>query len=151
MTELSVDERDLLKRVKDKPELKPLFLRKVKGLKWFDTLSSEGYFNAETIPKPIPSEQEGYLIIPPWGIGEYLVKTASELTSEDGSNYAPRFLEIISNATAYAKKHGFGNYRVWYQFAEVVSQIPSQFISEEFIDNVVDYWLDDKFDIRTGF
>ena len=144
MAELSVDERDLLERVENKPELEPLFLRKVKGLKWFHALSSEGYFNAETIPKPKPSEQQGYLVIPHWKIGEYLVKTASELADEKDLSYAPRFLEVISNATAYAKKHRFGNYRVWSQFVEVVSQIPSSFVEEEFLENVVDYWLDDE-------
>ena len=146
MNDLSPKEKDLLERVKKKPELGQLFLRKVKGLKWFDALSNEGYFDAENIPRPRPSEREGYLLIPPWGIGEYLIKTASELTGEDGSDYAPRFLEIISEATAYAKEHKFGNYRVWRQFAETVSQIPSRFVKEEFLENTVDYWLDDRFE-----
>ena len=146
MIELSVEEKDLLERVRKKPGLKPLFLRKVKGLNWFEALNDEGYFNPETIPKPIQSEQKGYWRIPHWEIGEYLVKTASELVDEKGLSYAPRFIEIISNATAYAKKHDFGNYRVWYQFAQVVSQIPSHFIREEFLENVVDYWFDDRFE-----
>ena len=143
VSELSVEERGLLERLKDEPELKPLFFVKVKGLKWFNVLRDEGYLNAESIPEPMPSEQEGYSIIPPWIIGEYLVKTSPELKGEN--DYAPHFLKIISDGTAYAKKKGFSNYRVWYQFAQVVSEIPSQFISEEFIDSVVDCWLDDKF------
>lgn len=146
MTELSPDEKDLLERVRNKQELKPLFLRKIKGLKWFETLDGEGYFAAETIPEPRPSEQEGFWIIPPWGIGDYLVKTVSELTNEKDLIYAPRFLKIISNATAYAREHSFGNYRVWYQFAQVASQIPSRFVEEEFLKEVVDYWLDDRFE-----
>ena len=146
LAELSPDEKDLLERIKKKPELKPLFFRKVKGFKWFDALNDEGYFNAETIPKPIPSEQKGYWRIPYWEIGEYLVKTAPKLADEEGLNYAPRFMEIISNATTYAKKHDFSNHRVWYQFAQVVSQIPSHFVEEEFLENIVDYWLDDKFE-----
>ena len=146
MAELSPNERDLIERVKKKPGLKPLFLRKVKGLKWFDALNDEGYFDAETIPKPILSEQKGYWRIPHWEIGEYLVKTAPELTSEDTSDYVHRFLEIISKATVYAKKNDFGNYRVWYQFAEIVSQIPSQLVEEKFLEDVIDYWLDDKFE-----
>ena len=144
MSKLSVKERGLLERLKDEPELKPLFFRKVKGLKWFNAFRDEGYLNAESIPEPMPSEQEGYSIIPPWIVGEYLVKTAPEL--KDENDYAPHFLKIISDGTTYATKKGFSNYRVWYQFAQVVSEIPSRFISEEFIDNIVDYWLDDKFD-----
>ena len=144
MSELSVKERGLLERLKDEPELKPLFFRKVKGLKWFNAFRQGGYLNGESIPEPEPSEQEGYFIIPPWIVGEYLVKTAPEL--KDKNDYAPYFLKIISDGTAHAKEKGFSNYRVWYQFAQVVSEIPSRFISEEFIDSVVDYWLDDKFD-----
>lgn len=143
MSKLSVEERDLLERLKAEPELKPLFFRKVKGLKWFNAFRDERYLNAEDIPEPVPSQQEGYFIILPWIIGEYLVKTAPELKDED--DYAPYFLEIISDGTAHAKERGFSNYHVWRQFAQVISEIPSRFISEEFIDNVVDYWLDDKF------
>lgn len=145
MSELSAKEQDLLQRVRAKPKLRTLFFRKVKGLKWFDALREEGYFNAQNIPEPVPTKQEGYVNIPRWEIGEYLVKTASELTGEDGSRYAPCFLEIISNATAYAKERGFGNYHVWWQFAEVISKIPSKFVSTAFID-VVDYWIGDKFE-----
>ena len=143
VSELSVKERHLLERLKAQPELKPLFFRKVKGLKWFNAFRDEGYLNAEGIPEPMPSEQEGYLIIPPWIIGEYLVKTAPELKDKD--DYVQHFLKIISDGTEYAKEKSFSNYRVWCQFAQVVSEIPSRFISEEFIDDVVDYWLDDKF------
>jgi hypothetical protein len=57
----------------------------------------------------------------------------------------PRFLEIITGATAYAKEHGFGNYHAWWQFSQVLSQIPSKFITPENLD-VVDYWLDDKYE-----
>lgn len=146
MVKLLPDEQDLLDRVRKKPELKPLFFRKVKGVKWFDALNEEGYFNAETIPKPIPSEQKGYWRIPYWEIGEYLVKTAPKLADEESLNYAPRFMEIISNATMYAKKYDFSNHRVWYQFVQVVSQIPSDFVEEKFLENIVDYWLDDKFE-----
>ena len=143
MSELSVEERDLLERLRDEPELKLLFFREVKGLKWFNAFRDEGYLNVESIPEPMPSEREGYFIIPPWIIGEYLVKTAPELKDED--DYGPRFLKIISDGTAHAKEKGFSNHHVWCQFAQVVSEISPRFISEEFIDDVVDYWLDDKF------
>ena len=145
MSELSPKEQDLLQRIQAKPELRALFFRKVQGLKWFDALNEAGYFNAQNIPEPVPAKQEGYVTIPSWGIVEYLVKTASELTGEDGPEYAPRFLDIISNATAYAKERGFGNYHVWWQFAEVISIIPSRFVPEKFVD-VIDYWLDDKYE-----
>lgn len=142
---LKAKEQDLLQRVKMKPELRPLFFRKVKGLKWFEALFEEGYFNAQNIPKPIPAAQADYVSIPQWEICDYLVKTVSELAGENVLKYAPRFLDIISNATTYAKENEFGNYHVWWQFSKIISEIPSQFIPLEFLD-VVDYWLDDKFE-----
>ncbi len=143
MSELSVKERHLLERLKAEPELKPLFFREVKGLKWFNAFRDEGYLNVEGIPEPMPSEQEGYLIIPPWIIGEYLVKTAPEL--KDKNDYVQHFLKVILDGTEYAREKGFSNYRVWCQFVQIVSEIPSRFITEEFVDNVIDYWLDDEF------
>ena len=143
---LSVKEQDLLHRVSAKTELRTLFFRKAKGLKWFDALDGSGYFAHQNIPRPRPAKQEGYVTIPRWDVGEYLVKTASELGSASGSAYVPRFLEIISKATSYAKDSGFGNYYVWWQFAEIISKIPSQYVSTKFIDDVVDYWLEDKFE-----
>ena len=52
---------------------------------------------------------------------------------------------MISGATAYAREKDFSNYRVWDQFSRVVSQIPSRFISEKFIEDTVDYWFEDRF------
>jgi len=145
VNELTPNEVDLLQRVKAKVELRTLFFRKVKGLKWFDALVQDGYFDVQHLPRPKAAKQEGYVNIPHWEIVDYLVKTASELSGEDASAYAPRFLEIISNSTAYVKENEFGNYRVWWQFAEIISIIPIEYVSVEFIDTI-DYWLGDKFD-----
>ncbi len=54
MSELSAKELDLLQRIDEKEDLRPLFFRKVKGLKWFDPLAERGYFNPEANPKPLP-------------------------------------------------------------------------------------------------
>lgn len=144
LSELSVKEQDLLGRLESEPELKTLFFRKVKGLKWFDALESAGYLNAGSIPKPFKSQQdEGFFVIPAWVAGEYLVKTAPEL--RERNDYIPRFLEMISGATAYAREKDFSNYRVWDQFARVVSQIPPRFISGKFVEDTVDYWFEDRF------
>lgn len=145
MNELSVNEKDLLKRIQDKPELRTLFFRKVKGLKWFDSLFDSEYFSAKNIPSPVPAKEKGYVNIPRWDVVDYLVKTSHELSKEQSSDYVPRFLEIITSATAFAKENKFGNYHVWWQFSEVLSQIPSKFLTPENLD-VVDYWLDDKYE-----
>ena len=145
MGELSPKEKDLLERVNAKPELRTLFFRQVSGLKWFDALHDFGFFNAENIPAPVPAKEEGYVNIPRWEVVDYLAKTAKELVGQSAIDYAPRFLDIIAGATAHAKANDFGNYHVWWQFAEILSQIPTEFVSPERLD-VVDYWLDDKYE-----
>jgi hypothetical protein len=145
MNKLTVKEIDLLERVKASPELRVLFFRKVKGLKWFDVLQEAGYFNVENIPAPIPAREVGYVQIPRWDAVEYLVNTVHELINESAKDYVPRFLEIIVGVTCYAKVNNISNYHVWWQFAKVLSQIPSDFITPENL-NAVDYWLDDKYE-----
>ena len=143
VSELSVEEQDLLKRIENKPELQPLFFRKAKGKKWFGAFYKAGYFDAQKVPRPAPAEQEGYVTIPDWEVTDYLLNTTTELV--DDSEYLQRLLEIIAGATDYAREHDFGNHRVWWKFSQIVSQIPSESISLEFLASV-DYWLDDKYE-----
>ena len=71
MTKLSAKEQDLLQRVDEKAELRPLFFRKVKGLKWFKALKSRGYFKPEHNPKPVVAKEEGFVKIPHWSAIDY--------------------------------------------------------------------------------
>jgi len=144
MTKLSAREIDLLKRVDDKEELRPLFFKKVKGLKWFDSISERGYFNPEENPRPKPSNEEGYFTIPYWPVIDYLVNTVSELEFPENSEYVSKYLELLVNITNYAKDNGFSNYRTWQQFSKIISSIPSTAINLDDID-IIDYWLDDKY------
>lgn len=145
MSKLSAKEQDLLQRIDEKEELRPLFFRKVKGLKWFDSLSEHNYFNPEANPKPVPAEEEGYVNIPNWHALDYLVKTASELNDKKNKEYSEKYFQIIVIATNYAQKNKFSNYRTWWKFAEIISQIPYKSIPIEEID-IIDYWLDDKYE-----
>ena len=105
VSKLSAKELDLLQRVDEKEELRPLFFRKVKGLKWFDPLAERGYFNPDENPKPVPAKEEGYVNIPIWSVVDYLVKTAPELSDEKKWEYAEKFLQILVNVTTYAKEN----------------------------------------------
>jgi len=145
MSKLSAKELDLLQRIDEKEELRPLFFRKVKGLKWFDPLSERGYFSPDANPKPVPAKEEGYVNIPSWSVVDYLVKTAPELADEKNREYANKFIQVLVNATIYAKNNEISNYRTWWKFAEIISQIPHNSITIENID-IVDYWLDDKYE-----
>ena len=144
MDKLSKEEKDLLDLVGEDGEFRLLFFQEAKGLKWFDRLDGEGYFNADKLPPPVPAQEEGYFTIPSWEVSGYLLRTAEELAEPSASGYVSRFLKIIDQVTTYAKKSGITNYRVWRHFAEILSQIPAQQIEVKDLD-VVDYWLDDSF------
>jgi hypothetical protein len=145
MNELSPKELDLLQRIDDSEELRPLFFRKVRGLKWFNHLKERGYFEPEQNPAPTPPDEEGYVKIPSWQALDYLVKTAPELRGHADTDYPKRFLSILVNATDYAQGEGYGNYRTWWQFAEVIRNIPASVIALDDL-RVIDYWLEDRFD-----
>ena len=128
MTELTPAERDLLARIDDKEELRPFFFQKVKGLKWFNSLTEHGYFKPEHNPLPKPAKEEGYIDVPFWPALEYLVVTSSELRSEKNNDYAEKFIELIRAVTKYAIVHDFSNFRTWWQFSKVIQNIPLKLI-----------------------
>ena len=145
MSELSVKERDLLQRIDKKEDLRPLFFRKVKGIKWFDELSKRGYFKPDQNPRPITDDEEGYVTIPIWQVLHYLVKTAPELASENDNSYAEKFLKILMSTTEYARANKFGNHRTWGEFSEIIGHIPSELLKWEDLE-IIDYWLDDRYE-----
>ncbi len=143
-SKLSVNENDLLRRVKKKKDLEPFFFRKIKGIRWFDPLQKNGYFSPINNKKPIQSEKGGFEI-PNWPVLNYLVNTSEELSFPKNKEYIEKFLNIIRDITAYAKKNKYSNYLTWWQLSKTLKHIPSQYIN---IDDLVliDYWLDDPFD-----
>src|SRR5687768_3011588 len=120
MNELGPKDMDLLARIAEKPELRPMFFRRVSGLKWFDALSTAGYFACRNIPPPRPASETGYVTIPRWEIADYLVKTAPELAQRVDAEVASRFVAVIVEATAFAKENGFSNYQTWWSFAKAI-------------------------------
>jgi len=145
MNDLLPKERDLLKRTDENEDLRPLFFRKVHGLKWFDHLADRGYFESNQNPAPTPADEEGYVRIPTWQVTDYLVKTAPELAQQESLDYARKFLNVIVSTTDYAQEKNFGNYRTWWQFAEVIRHIPTAAISVDDL-RVIDFWLDDRYE-----
>ena len=145
MKDLNANERDVLRRIKDKPDLQPLFFSKAIGLKWFNDLQREGYFDPKNFPDVVASEEEGYFRIPRWDAIEYLVKTAPELADCADKTYIERFLAVICDVTEYAKVSQLSNYQVWFRFAEILYHIPVEYISPSHLE-IADYWLNDEFD-----
>jgi len=144
VTKLTAKERDLLRRVEANPDLRPLFFRRVTGLKWFDALEERGYFRPENNPIPVPAKEEGYVTVPFWPILDYLVKISPELLQPENYSYARKILMIMIEATNYAKTNEYNNYHTWWRFAEIISHIPPEVVALEYMD-AVDYWLDDQF------
>lgn len=145
MANLTPDEQDLLARIRDKEELRPFFFRKAKGLKWFNALDQDGYFNPASNPKPVPAKEEGYVNVPFWPATEYLVAASSELQKAGNQGYAERFINIVRSVTRYAVEEGFSNYRTWWQFSKVIQNIPHHLISTDDL-SLFDYWLDDRYE-----
>jgi len=142
---LSTKEEDLLHRVEENVDFRPIFFRKVKGLKWFDALEERGYFSPDSNPKPAPAKEEGYVNIPSWPIIDYLVKTAPELSDQKNLGYAEKYLKLLVDVTNYAKENAYSNYRTWWQFAEIINYLPYEIVDPGFMD-IIDYWLEDKYE-----
>ena len=145
MDKLGADEIDILNLIKKKTDLQPYFFKKAKRLKWFNALAECGYFNPEKIPKPLPAQEEGYVIISYWPAIEYLVKASEVLHLTGNQGYALKFLDILRDVTKYAVDHDISNYKTWSQFAEIIPKIPSGIIKLEDI-KIVEHWLDDKYE-----
>ena len=145
MVDLTPDEYDLLARIKDKEELRPLFFRKAKGLKWFNALDQEGYFNSAANQKPVPAKEEGYVNVPYWPATEYLVVTSPELLEAGNEAYAERVINIVRVVTKVAIERVCSNYRTLWQFSNIIQNIPPHLVCANDLE-LIDYWLDDKYD-----
>ena len=139
------DRRDALQRIKDSPELVPIFFQQVKGVEWFDELDEQKYFSVEDNPRPRKSDDTEYILIPYWVILDYLEKTSEELKEPKNSEYAKKFLDLMLRVTRFARDHDYSNYRTWWKFTRVISNIPSEFVALNDLE-LIDYWLEDPFD-----
>ena len=144
MDELNPAELDVLARIKEKEELRPFFFKKAKGLKWFNALDEEKYFDPAGNSAPVPAKQEGYVSVPFWPATDYLVATSPELLVMENHGYAERVLKIIREVTNAAREQEFGNYRTWWQFSKIIQNVPVDLITDKDLA-CVDYWLGDRY------
>ncbi len=145
MFELTPDEIDLLERVKEKPELRPFFFRRAKGLKWFDALELQGYFSPIHNPRPEPAQEEGYVTVGSWPAIEYLVSASEALDEDPDHRYAKKLLDVVRSVSRHAFDSGFSNYRTWWQLAKIVRNLPPRLIEAKDIE-FIDFWLKDPYE-----
>lgn len=142
---LTPKQKSAIERAKRNPDLRPILFRKATGLQWFSAFKDAGFVIPTEIPQPVPAKEEGYASIPVWPITDYLAATSDQLRDPNNETYAAEFLDFIRAATNHAKDHGFGNYRVWWQLAKTIRNIPPNLITAKDLE-LVDYWLDDKYE-----
>ena len=145
MSELGPNQLDALEQVRRKPELQPFFFRKLSGLKWFDELVKQGFFDPQHNPNPIESDKAGYFTVPGWPVLEFLTETAPELLIPGNHEFIDKYLKVLRSVTETCIAEDVSNYRTWLSFAQILAFIPIDKLSSGDI-NLIGYWLTDAFD-----
>lgn len=108
-------------------------------MNWFNFLKSEGYFNPDKNPEPI-QVKDGFQI-PYWEALDYLEKLSVQISEGKETELIDELLAIIKNVSENPKD----NYRTWYVFIKVLSNIPNEKIPNEIL-HFIPVWLTGKFD-----
>lgn len=106
---------------------------------WFNFLKSEGYFDPSKNPEPI-QVTEGFQI-PYWEALGYLEKLSIQISQGKETELIVELLSIIKNVSEQPKD----NYRTWYLFIKILSNIPNENIPKKII-HYIPVWLSGKFD-----
>ncbi len=142
---LSDKEQRAIQRVKDNPLLVKTFIENITGLKWLKPILESDLLNPSNIPEPKPSKQEGYVSILKWKVLDYLLNIREELGDPSNKDYALSVQQFLKESTHYAKKNNIHNYRVWSDFAKILTALPIDAIGEEEIELIL-YWLEGPYD-----
>ncbi|HIC8645977.1 hypothetical protein [Elizabethkingia meningoseptica] len=106
---------------------------------WFNFLKAEGYFAPEKNPEPI-QVNDGYQV-PYWDILEYLEKLSIQISQGNEPELIDELLTIIRDVSEHPKD----NYRTWYVFIKILSNIPNERVPNEILD-FIPLWLSGRFD-----
>jgi hypothetical protein len=141
MNNLTVQEINLLQKVKREPALRPYFFKKIKNIKWFSALENEGFFSVDEMPKIVQNESGTYRF-PPWPTIEYLVKASEALT--DNQNLIANFLFIVKTCSEKDFGNQYHNSYLLWNFAKIYRNIPFEQFSIDDI-SIVETWFSDTF------
>lgn len=144
--QLNYKEQAVLDRILTDEASENYFFKKVAHVKWFYHLKDKGFFSPDKAPGPQAAREEGYFTLPEWNILSYLELIAEQVEkSECGKEYADELLEIMADVTNYCQgKEELDNYRTWWFFAKILSRIPTDRYSVDYLDHV-DIWLQSRF------
>ncbi|TAF68050.1 MAG: hypothetical protein EAZ55_00880 [Cytophagales bacterium] len=106
---------------------------------WFNFLKSEGYFDPDKNPEPI-QVKEGFQIIT-WEVLGYLEKLSIQISEGKETELIDELLDVIKNVSEHPKD----NYRTWYIFIKILTNIPNDRIPKE-IFQFIPVWLSGNFD-----
>lgn len=106
---------------------------------WFNFLKSEGYFHPDKNPEPI-QVKDGFQI-PYWDALGYLEKLSVQISEGNEVDLVDELLSVIKNVSENPKD----NYRTWYVFIKILSNIPNEKIPNEIL-HFIPVWLTGKFD-----
>ncbi|QGW28415.1 hypothetical protein [Phnomibacter ginsenosidimutans] len=106
---------------------------------WFNFLKSEGYFDPHKNPEPI-QVTEGFQV-PYWESLTYLEKLSFQISEGKETELIDELLAVIKNVSEHPKD----NYRTWYVFIKILSNIPNDRIPKE-IFHFIPIWTSGKFD-----
>jgi len=106
---------------------------------WFNFLTAEGYFDPEKNPEPV-QVKEGFQV-PYWEALGYLEKLSIQINRGNETELTDELLAVIKNVSEHPKD----NYRTWYLFIKILSNLPNEKIPVEIL-NFIPVWLTGKFD-----
>lgn len=106
---------------------------------WFNFLKAQGYFNPEKNPEPVPFN-EGFQI-PYWESLTYLEKLSLQIKEGNELELIEEILSIIKDVSEHPKD----NYRTWYLFIKILTNLPNEKITKEIL-NFIPIWMSGRFD-----
>ena len=138
-----VNRRAALSLVESRPELASYLLNSLKDPVWFSDLDDARFCEAEHNPKvrAIEGERGTLYQADGWPALRYLEQIAASVTDEQ----AARIANIVRAISADAEERGLDNWRTWWSFATVLSQLPLDVLTVDDIE-MTRRWLTGRFD-----
>jgi len=106
---------------------------------WFNFLKSEGYFDPQNNPEPIPVKNG--IHVPYWESLSYLEKLSVQISEGKETEYIKEVLEVIRNVSDNPKD----NYRTWYVFIKILANFPNDQIPNDILQ-YIPIWLGGEYD-----